>query len=126
MRLIDGDALMETLQILYKNNRAITPSTAISNVQEGVCSAYLSAIEVVQDAPTIDSMPVWVSVKDRLPTEKINAKTLDFEEVMCAMVFGDVRCYKYGLQHFWNGRTIIDEYVTHWMYLPEPPKEVSE
>lgn len=69
----------------------------------------------------------WISVNERLPEEKINKNTMDFEYVLCATKFGDVRAFKYGCPlnwpHFWNGPQIMDEYVTHWMPLPEPPKE---
>lgn len=74
-------------------------------------------------------MSVWVPVTERLPKQKINHNTHDFEYVLCATVFGDVRPYKYGRAigsrdaHFWNGAGYVDAYVTHWMYLPELPKE---
>jgi len=70
----------------------------------------------------------WISVDDKLPDEQINKNTQDFEYVLCATTFGDVRPYKYGKQighekaHFWNGPGIMDEYVTAWMYMPEMPK----
>ena len=60
---------------------------------------------------------------------KINQNTLDFEYVLCATTFGDVRPYKFGRRigqgesHFWNGAGYVDTYVTHWMPIPEPPKE---
>ena len=74
----------------------------------------------------------WISVKDRLPIEKINPLTQDFELVLCATTFGDVRAYGYGKvkghdkAHFWFGVGIMDEYVTHWMPLPEPPVEKTK
>jgi len=70
----------------------------------------------------------WISVDDKLPNEQINKNTQDFEYVLCATTFGDIRPYKYGKQighekaHFWNGPGIMDEYVTHWMPKPEMPK----
>ena len=75
------------------------------------------------------SKPKWIPVTERLPKEKINQNTHDFEYVLCATVFGDVRPYKYGRAigsrdaHFWNGAGYVDAYVTHWMPLTEPPKE---
>lgn len=69
----------------------------------------------------------WVSVNDRLPYEKQSEITHDFEYVLCATTFGDVRAYKFGTPigwnepHFWHGIGLMDEYVTHWMYLPEMP-----
>lgn len=74
-------------------------------------------------------MSEWIPVTERLPEERINQNTHDFEYVLCATVFGDVRPYKYGRAigsrdaHFWNGAGYVDAYVTHWMYLPELSKE---
>lgn len=73
-------------------------------------------------------MRIWTSVKDELPKEKINKNYQDFEYVLCATTFGDVRAYKFGTPtgwkepHFWDGAGIMDEYVTYWMPLPEMPK----
>ena len=75
-------------------------------------------------------MGEWISVKNRLPEEKENWITLDWQEVICCCDFGgdprrvDVRTYSYGKGHFWHhGLQIKDGVVTHWMPLPEPPKE---
>lgn len=76
-------------------------------------------------------MGEWISVKDRLPKEKLNITTGDWEYVICATTSGDVKPYQYGKSikgkglkaHFWDRYLIVDEYVTHWMPLPEPPKE---
>lgn len=71
----------------------------------------------------------WISVKDKLPDEKINENTHDFCRYLCATTFGNVRYYSYGKPigyakaHFWHGPGIMDQYVTHWMYLPEMPKD---
>lgn len=75
--------------------------------------------------------PDWISVKDTLPAGRTNPITLDFEEVLCATTFGDVRAYKYGKRlgdtdaHFWHGAGIMNRYVTHWQYMPKQPKEVQ-
>ena len=75
------------------------------------------------------SKPRWIPVTERLPKQRINQNTLDFEYVLCATTFGDVRPFKYGRRigqgdaHFWNGAGYVDAYVTHWMHLPQPPKE---
>ena len=79
--------------------------------------------------------PEWISVKDRLPETKENPLTMDFQEVICFCDFGgrpkrtDVRTYGFGQRswekepHFLHGQQIMDGVVTHWMPLPEPPKE---
>ncbi len=72
-------------------------------------------------------MNEWVSVKDRLPDEKHSEITHDFEYVLCATTFGDVRAYNFGTPigwnepHFWHGSGLMDKYVTHWMPMPEMP-----
>ena len=120
-RPIDADALLEKL-----NDINVTSLSALIEEQRTVAFyVYCKVVNALEKMPTIDAVPAWVSVKDRLPTETINALTRDFDEVICATVFGDVRCYKYGHQHFWHGPGIMDEYVTHWMPIPEPPKEVT-
>jgi len=77
-------------------------------------------------------MTDWISVKDRLPVETINPLTQDFEPVICATTFGDVRVYGYGKPkghdkaHFWLGAGIMDKYVTHWMPLPQKPESEDD
>ena len=71
----------------------------------------------------------WNKVNDRLPVERSNDHTLDFDSVLCATTFGDVREYKFGTAlghekpHFWHGCEIMDQFVTHWMYFPPMPQE---
>lgn len=73
----------------------------------------------------------WTSVNDALPKEKINPITNDFEHVICATTFGDVRAYKFGTPigwnkpHFWDGCGIMDEYITHWMQMPKMPNSTN-
>lgn len=80
----------------------------------------------------LDFIPCWIPVTERLPKEKINPNTRDFEYVLCTTIWGDVRPFKYGApigsteSHFWNGAGYVDAYVTHWMPLPEPLKEETE
>ena len=87
------------------------------------------AIAKLKTLPKAQEAQGWVSVKDRLPEGRTNPHTLDFEPVLCATVFGDIRVYKYGQRlgqteaHFYHGYSWMDDYVTHWMPLPEPPKE---
>lgn len=74
----------------------------------------------------------WIPVSERLPEEKINPMTNDFELVLCSTVWNVVRPYKYGKPighdkaHFWSGGGIMDEYVIAWQPLPESYKEGSE
>lgn len=88
---------------------------------DGVCNFVLSLLKEQE------AVNKWVSVSDRLPEEKQSEITHDFEYVLCATTFGDVRAYKFGTPigwsepHFWDGCGKMDEYVTHWMPMPEMP-----
>ena len=120
MRLIDADALMETLKILRDGNKAEDESIETSLIAIGIQEAYCSAIEAVQDAPTIDAVPLWVSVKDRLPTEATGC-------VLVCMPKGKVRTgqySEYSKQWYIGDMCGVggDEPIA-WMPLPEPPKE---
>lgn len=70
-----------------------------------------------------------IPVSERLPEEKINPKTNDFEEVLCSTFLGTVRVCKYGKPmgyshaHFWDWGEIMDKYITAWQYKPESYKE---
>ncbi|WP_281513481.1 hypothetical protein [Bacteroides acidifaciens] len=59
----------------------------------------------------------WIPCKDRLPQEKINPITGDFYEYQVTFQsedVADVRHYKFGKGHWWNGPQIMDKYVTAW------------
>lgn len=92
--------------------------------------AVYEAIELLEKAETnCPEIPdSWIPVSKKLPEEKINPNTHDFEEVLCSTTFGDVRAYKFGTPygwekpHFWRGLNVMDEYVLAWMEKPEPWK----
>ena len=70
----------------------------------------------------------WISVKDRLP-EKLNENnqvSLSVEVIGFdgeSVYIGQFKTYKYdGHWTFFDGNYFRDD-VTHWMHLPEPPKE---
>lgn len=90
------------------------------------------ARKMIDEQPTVGG---WINVKDKLPEERINPLTQDFQNVICFCDFGgmpkhtDIRVYGFGKRawenepHFWHGPQIMDGVITHWMPLPEPPKE---
>ena len=65
----------------------------------------------------------WIPCADRLPDEKVNPISQDFYEYQVTAKFGeimDVRHYKFGNGHWWNGPGIADKYVIAWKDQPEP------
>ena len=59
----------------------------------------------------------WIPCSERLPEEKMNPVTKDFYEYQVTFRsedVTDVRHYKFGNGHWWNGPGIMDEYVTAW------------
>ena len=61
----------------------------------------------------------WISVKDQLPSKGDEVLTFyeDYFNVASILYFDDEN-----RPHFISGSYVFD-HVTHWMPLPEPPKE---
>lgn len=116
----------ETVRLLT-NLPTVTETKVIAEVKVDTDEI----IERLKKTPLmlVPNEPPWIPVTERLPEEKINGNTYDFEEVLCTTIFGDVRVYKFGKPigweepHFWNGAGNMDKYVTAWMPKPEPWKE---
>ena len=72
----------------------------------------------------------WTYVEVELPETIINEHTHDYQEYNCLCDFGDygfdVRTYKFGNGHFWNGGGTVDKYVTAWQPLPEIPDALKQ
>lgn len=68
----------------------------------------------------------WIPVSERLPEEKINPYTADFDDVLCTTDWGDVQAVKFGTPillnkpHFWLGGVIMDKHIIAWQYKPKP------
>lgn len=124
MRLIDADKLMLSLNDNYLANSPTGNETlAVQDYRESMCEGLEIAMATVEGAPTVGG---WISVKERMPEEKENPYTQDYQEVLCVLKtrFGtDVRVYKFGKGHFWNGPQEIDRMISHWMPFPELPKD---
>lgn len=117
----------KTCTMRHENGNCLPVGGFCLAVNNEICEALQHAYEC-----GVCAQSQWINVDDRLPEERINPNTGSFEIVLCATVWGDVRAYEFGkplLQtkpHFYDGPGVMDKYVTHWKYLPEPPKEVSE
>lgn len=97
MRLIDADALLEKMK--HRREYVGRPS-------DPVC--------LVEDAPTVDG---WVSVTDRLPEEN--------GIYLVCVALGYMDFYTWSDKIWFSSAFNVcdDGFVTHWMSLPEPPKE---
>lgn len=97
----------------------------------------------IDDQPTVEPQPQWISVKDGLPEEhdSIFARYYDTEkwcksmfrklsdEVLVVLKFEDgSRMVTTSKTHdgAWFLKSIRRETVTHWMKLPAPPKEDAD
>lgn len=97
-------------------------------------ASFDEAVKAVYNAPSVDATPRWINVEDE-------RKPRNQQECLCLCALDDDPEHKWDWQmvlrwHEWgsdgNGGVIephfTDEgvngmYVTHWMPLPEPPKE---
>lgn len=107
MRLIDADVLKEAFE------------------EDGHLTGYIE--EFIDDTPTIEAVKQeWISVKDRLPDRG--------ERVLCFIKSSGKHQNDIIFDNVYNGILVgynppkyvwewYGDYVTHWMPLPEPPKE---
>ena len=118
MRLIDADALKETIE------EHVTTVSCCPTVDWSMGKTQMKkqVIEDIDDAPTVEG---WISVNDRLPDEH-------------GLVLAVVK-YKVGWFRVLAWREIGEwlsndpkfedsdgQYIAYWMPLPEPPQEVTE
>lgn len=104
----------------------LVPYAICDTSTESYTNGLTDAYNLICRLPPAQPEQRWAPISERLPEEKINPNTSDFEEVLCSTTFGDVRAYKFGTPlgwkepHFWNGPGMMDEYVLAWMPLPKP------
>ena len=144
---ISSEALKEVINDLFRsgeydcnsvlkaidNAPTVTPSLNLNNITEEDIEKFMVKFQRAHSKGllTIAERPQgeWIPVRERLPEERINPNTNDFEDVLCSTIWDDVRLYKYGKPtgyhkaHFWHGGGIMDEAVIAWQYKPEPYKK---
>ena len=107
-----------------ENDRCITACKGCcSDVEERKCNCRDAIIVRAFKKLAKCMIDGWISVEERLPEEKINPITSDYYEYQVTAKFGsaiDVRHYKFGKGHWWNGPGIVDEYVIAWKEPSDP------
>lgn len=93
-------------------------------------SSLDEARNAVHNAPAVDAMPRWISVEERLPEDDANVLVyaIGNNENSCIAMTS----YTHNLHGFhiegWRSPWqyfFCEHKITHWMYLPEPPKEAA-
>ena len=77
--------------------------------------ALIEHLESERDA-ALAKVPKWISVKERLPEEAGKYIVCTRKKAVYCTAF---RCF-YDKGYF---ATDSNTHITHWMYMPEPPKE---
>lgn len=93
-------------------------------------------IKIVQDIPAADVAPVeWHAIEDCLPDVHLTRKICERVGVLVVVSDGGVRRTRFRSYERADvrGKTVCrwkyprgrisHEHITHWAYLPEPPKE---
>lgn len=121
MRLINEDDVLEIIERV--TNEAVEKKQPKYLIQPRI-------IAEISGLPTIEAEPVngWISVKDRLP--EYNQKVF--------VVYNDVDPTGVSIRRLIIAELAVDGYwmegctwhpdtsITHWRYLPQPPKEDND
>lgn len=105
--------------------------TLYEDDSQGDCQEYepvngMYAANVMRAIERQPKIGEWIPCKKRLPEEKINPITKDFCEYQVTFKSEDVidvRTYKFGKGHWWNGPWVMDKHVIAWRQNIEPYHE---
>ena len=113
IRILNPDTMGETLAgIEYYGG-----FSGLTKAAQAVSDACILAVAALRE----QEERRWVPVAERLPDE-------NNRWVLCLCVGGamEVLKFDYAMRDWdaqYQGRCYMENYVTHWMPLPEPPKE---
>lgn len=126
MRLIDADALKKEWRM---GDVCDTCDQDVGQCGNDYCFSKMDVCAMIDDTPTVNG---WISVKDRLPeaTKPDANGNITFSDYVLTY-----QTYKDGFSWVTTDACRVDRgvwmhevpgsgcKVTHWMTLPEPPKE---
>lgn len=107
MRLIDADALEQEFTGCVEECACCTYSDEHLGIDKCRC-------KLITNAKTINE---WISVKDRLPEE---------ERHVLVWVKDGYSLIDWTFNGQWQVNPYMRNDITHWMPLPEPPKEETD
>lgn len=114
------DVREKLVELLNKANSACVGTDCFEGCKfymENDCLYKLMADHLISNGVTVQE---WISVKDRLPEEKVNC-IVHYKHAYCE----NDDYWAIGIC-FYDGKKFQIDWaykVTHWMPLPEPPKE---
>jgi len=116
VRLVDANSILRSIDV---------NGSAYDGIEYQAYKAGAEYVRsLIEDAPTIDPESLWptahwISVKDRLPQVKEDVLIYDshHRNIYKAWYIGDI--------DVWFSNEYLPQFIniTHWMPLPEPPKE---
>lgn len=94
--------------------------------ERGVCGCpEMSAEQIERDQKEIEALraklPKWISVKERLPIDRLKKYLVAFRDAGGSIV--DMARYFPSDGWTCDNWDVPQNLITHWMPLPEPPKE---
>ena len=93
--------------------------TCIKNgVEKALNKPIVNGKSITELAAIGMKAPHWISVKDRLP--EYNGQYIVYMPASGAVI---AAYYFKNNGGFFIGESIVTDKVSHWIYLPEPPKE---
>ena len=107
-RLRDAAKISEGLAVLLPHSEG-----------DATAKLYNEAADAIEEL----SKPKWIPVTERLPEDGERALVMRFDYVTNTP-FYDLLWFDKG--EWWNRRYTGNYAVTHWMPLPEPPKEETK
>ena len=116
MRLIDADALIVQFRGEIETFLPNGPRKHMNPVDSIKCHEWERGLMVIQDAPTIQPEPHWISVTERLPKAG--------ESVMICDAYGDI-CIGHRTMGGYYFPDFCDDKIKDvraWAELPEPYK----
>lgn len=118
--------LVDTLRILAGLQNKQYHERIINRAADTIESLSAKLEDAERSAEDYRDGWIYCDGGNNLPEEKINPITKDFYEYQVAFKSDDVtdvRHYKFGKGHWWNGPEIMDKYVIAWRGYLEPYHE---